>query len=237
MNLNDKTILVTGAAGGLGRVVVEILLSAGANVIGTDRYPEPLDLLKKSISTGQSRFHARAADTLSTDQMATLVQNWRKLHGELHGLVATVGAFMPDSNDFTAQLSTFDKMMDLNVRSFLIAAHATCESIVASGGGAMVAIGARPALHGQAGLGAYSASKGALLRLVESMAAEHLSNRVRVNAVLPSIIDTPTNRLSMPHANPAAWVSPQSLAGVVLFLLSDWSRDITGASIPVYGRS
>lgn len=237
MNLKNRTILVTGAAGGLGRIVVETLLAAGATVIGTDRYPEPLELLTKSLTTDTTKFHGRTADALSVEDMTELVQSWHKTHGELHGLVSTVGAFTMDGPLVRTPLPTFDRMIDLNARSFLIAAQATAESLVASGGGSVVAIGARPALQGQAGIGSYSASKGALLRLVESLAAELLNDHVRVNAVLPSVIDTPTNRLSMPHADPQAWVSPQSLAGVILFLLSDWSRDITGASIPVYGRS
>ena len=103
--------------------------------------------------------------------------------------------------------------------------------------GRIINIGARAALAGGPGLAAYSASKAAVLRLTESMAAELLEDRITVNAVLPSTLDTPANRQAMPDADPGAWVSPASLAEVIAFLASEAARDISGAAIPVYGRA
>jgi NAD(P)-dependent dehydrogenase (short-subunit alcohol dehydrogenase family) len=116
-------------------------------------------------------------------------------------------------------------------------AHGVVPAMVAQGRGRIISIAARPALHGPAGLGVYAASKAAVLRLTESLSAELLEHGITVNAVLPSIIDTPQNRQAMPDAPFDRWVAPESLAGVTRFLASDAARDITGAAIPVYGKS
>jgi NAD(P)-dependent dehydrogenase (short-subunit alcohol dehydrogenase family) len=119
---------------------------------------------------------------------------------------------------------------------FLNVARVTVPHMLARGGGRVVTVGAGAALRGAAGMGAYSASKSALIRLTESMSAELKDRNVNVNCVLPSIIDTPENRRAMPGADPSAWVAPEALADVIVFLGSDGARALHGASIPVTGR-
>ena len=125
--------------------------------------------------------------------------------------------------------------MDLNVRTLLNISKAVVPHMLEKKTGKIISIGARHALSGKARMGSYSASKSAVLRLTESMAAELKSQGINVNCVLPGTIDTPENRKAMPDADTSKWVSPDSLAGIILFLTSDAARDINGAAIPVYG--
>jgi len=128
-------------------------------------------------------------------------------------------------------------MMDLNARTVFNMAHAVVPGMIKRGGGRIINISSRGGLSGAAGIGVYAAAKAAVLRLSESMAAELREHRINVNCVLPSIIDTPQNRQAMPTADFSAWVKADSLAEVILFLASPGARDISGAAIPVYGRS
>jgi NAD(P)-dependent dehydrogenase (short-subunit alcohol dehydrogenase family) len=132
---------------------------------------------------------------------------------------------------------TWDLMLGLNARSVLNCARAVVPGMLAAGGGKIVNVGAIAALSGKANMGAYIASKSAVIRLTESMAAELREEGINVNCVLPSTIDTPQNRKDMPKADPKRWVAPEALADVVLFLASDAARAIHGASIPVAGLS
>jgi NAD(P)-dependent dehydrogenase (short-subunit alcohol dehydrogenase family) len=127
--------------------------------------------------------------------------------------------------------------MDLNARSILHTARAVVPHMLAAGQGCIVNVGAAGAARGGAAMGAYAASKSAVARLTESMSAELRERGVRVNCVLPTIIDTPENRAAMPKANPALWVAPADLANVIAFLASDAARAVHGASIPVAGLS
>jgi NAD(P)-dependent dehydrogenase (short-subunit alcohol dehydrogenase family) len=125
--------------------------------------------------------------------------------------------------------------MDVNARSLVNVAQAVVPHLIERGGGRIVTVGATAALQGGAHMGAYSASKSALVRLSESMAAELKAHGINVNCVLPSIIDTPDNRAAMPDGDPTRWVAPQALAEVIAFLCSDGARAIHGATIPVRG--
>ena len=125
----------------------------------------------------------------------------------------------------------------MNARTLVNVARAVVPHMVKHGGGRIVAVGAHAALRGVAGMGAYCASKSALVRLVEAMSAELKEKHVNVNCVLPTIIDTPDNRAAMPDADPARWVAPQALAEAIAFLASDAARAVHGAALPVSGLS
>jgi NAD(P)-dependent dehydrogenase (short-subunit alcohol dehydrogenase family) len=139
------------------------------------------------------------------------------------------------AHELTAEKWGF--MMELNAGSVLRMAHAVVPHMLAAGGGRIVNIGAYSALSGKAEMAAYIASKSAVIRLTESMAAELRGHNINVNCVLPSIIDTPQNRAAMPKADPAKWVAPAALADVLVFLCSPAARAIHGAAIPVVGLS
>ncbi|MCK6429746.1 MAG: SDR family oxidoreductase, partial [Burkholderiaceae bacterium] len=133
--------------------------------------------------------------------------------------------------------ATWNFLMDLNARTLLNAAHAVVPQMLAAGGGKIVNVGAASAQKGVAQMGAYVASKSAVIRLTETMAAELREKNINVNCVLPTIIDTPENRAAMPDADPKRWVAPEDLASVILFLASDAARAIHGAAVPVAGLS
>jgi len=156
--------------------------------------------------------------------------------GQLDVVVHIAGGFRMGDVHETSE-SDWNFLMDLNARSAFNLAHGVVPIMKRQGSGAIIHIGARAALKSDAHVGVYAASKAALLRLSESMAAELLDSGIRVNCVLPSTIDTEANRKAMPAADPKKWVAPESIAEVILFLCSPAARDISGAQIPVYGRS
>ena len=131
--------------------------------------------------------------------------------------------------------ATLEHLLDLNLRTTFAMCRAAAPALVAAGGGAIVNVSARAALRGEAGNGVYGATKAAVLALTQSLSAELKGDGVNVNAVLPSIIDTPANRKAMPKSDPATWVAPADLASVIVFLASDAAAAIHGAAIPVYG--
>jgi NAD(P)-dependent dehydrogenase (short-subunit alcohol dehydrogenase family) len=133
-------------------------------------------------------------------------------------------------------VDTWDRLYAINVRTALIASQAALPHLVARGRGSIVYVGAHAAGQAGLGMGAYAASKSGVARLTEAMAEEFKDRGITVNAVLPSILDTPANRSEMPGADPARWVSPEALAQVIAFLLSDAAAPINGALIPVKGR-
>jgi NAD(P)-dependent dehydrogenase (short-subunit alcohol dehydrogenase family) len=135
------------------------------------------------------------------------------------------------------QTATLEALLDLNVRTLLNMSHAVVPRMLAAGGGGIVNVGAYAALKGAAAMGAYVATKSAVIRLTETMAAELRENNINVNCVLPTIIDTPENRAAMPGADPARWVAPSDLANVIVFLASDAARAVHGAAVPVTGLS
>jgi NAD(P)-dependent dehydrogenase (short-subunit alcohol dehydrogenase family) len=134
-------------------------------------------------------------------------------------------------------IETWDFLLDLNARSVFIASRKVIPHLLNQGSGNIVNVAARPGLEGKAGMSAYSASKSAVIRLTESMAAELKDRGINVNCIIPGTIDTPQNRESMPNEDYSMWVAPESLADVIQFLSAPAARDIHGAALPVYGRS
>ncbi|MBC2650139.1 SDR family oxidoreductase [Novosphingobium aerophilum] len=217
----SKPIVVTGAAGFLGSVVARELAAAGHAVVGIDLAPQAADF--PGTFLGGIDLTDAAATTAAFAAPA--------LAGGIAGLASIAGGFRwetvmdgsPDSWDF---------LYRINVRTALNAARAAVPLL---DGGAIVNVGAAATLKAGMGMGAYTASKSGVARLTEAL-AEELKGRVRVNAVLPSILDTPANRADMGEADAAKWVRPAELAAVVAFLLSDAASAVTGACIPVTGR-
>ena len=228
MSLKGKTIAVTGAFGILGTAVVQALLAHGANVAAIDRADAPRDpaaLGAASLHGGIDLGDATAA-TAAFDAIATA-------HGGLHGLVNIAGGFRWEKVA-GASLEGWDAMYQMNLRT----AVAACQAALAHlpDGGRIVNIGANGAVKAGAGMGAYAASKAGVMRLTEALAEELKDRGITVNALLPSIIDTPANRADMPDADFGAWVQPAQLAATIVFLLSDNASAITGALVPVTGR-
>ena len=214
-----KRILVTGAAGVLGRAVAEAFRDVGASVTGVDIVAD--DACWKTI----------VADLVDPKSAAEAVAQ----AGDIDILANIAGGFAMGDDIAGTTDETWSFMMDLNARTVLNTCRAAAPGMVARGRGKIVNIGARGALRGTAAMGAYIASKSVVIRLTETLSDELKHKGVNVNCILPSIIDTPRNRADMPKANFEHWVSPNQIAGVVLFLSSPAADSIHGASIPVAG--
>jgi len=234
--LENRTVLITGAAGGLGSIVAKKLSSHGATMGLLDLQEERLAEVAKGL--GEPTPWYKAVNLLDKEALSDAVEQAHRSLGSIDVIVHTVGGFAMGSPVHDTPQSDWEKMFNLNLWSCIGMAEASVPLLKNSEqGGRLIFVSARAALEGAPSMGAYCASKGALIRVVESMSAELLHDDVTVNCVLPSVIDTPGNRNAMPEADPQKWVSPDSLGDVISFLASDGARDISGAAIPVYGKS
>jgi 3-oxoacyl-[acyl-carrier protein] reductase len=225
--MDGKVIVVTGASGALGKVVAETALARGARVAGVDHASSQIPATDNRIELGDVDLSDAAAAKKAIDAVAAHF-------GRLDALVNIAGGFAFETVA-DGDPKTWQRMYALNVLTALNASRSATPHLLASGDGRIVNVGAMGALQAGSGMGAYAASKAGVHRLTEALAAEW-KGRITVNAVLPSIIDTPANRASMPRADFAKWVTPQELAEVILFLVSDAASAVTGALLPVSGR-
>lgn len=220
-----EIVIVTGAAGALGRGVAEHLAASGWGVVAVDL--ANADALPLSA-------HQRVGGVDLTDEAATeRAFAVLDVPDGIHGLVNIAGGFAWEKIAGGSK-ATWDRLYAINVATELNASRAAIPLL--QRGAAIVNIGAAASAKAETGMGAYAASKSAVARLTEALAAELKDEGIRVNAVLPSIIDTPANRKDMPEADFAKWVTVEELAEVISFLLSDRATAVTGAAIPVTGR-
>lgn len=234
MNFDKQTVLVTGAAGNLGRAVAAAFFERGANLVLLARKREELDTIYGSAG-GRRLFVS--ADLLDTSQVDGAVQTAIERFRRIDVLCNVAGGFRMGMPVHETADAVWQSMLDLNARTVVNMARAVVPLMIAASSGKIVNMAATSALGGKADMGAYCASKSATVRLTESMAAELRDKGINVNCVMPSIIDTPQNRAAMPGADPRRWVAPAALADVIVFLASDAARAIHGAAIPVVGLS
>ena len=223
--MTTRTLVVTGGHGILGKAVVEAALAQGLNVALIDH------------AAGKAPDGALEIGGIDLTDAATTGAAIAKVverFGGIDALLNVAGGFVWQITDDAHP--AWDRMFALNLTTALNASRAALPHLKASAEGRIVNVGANGALKAAAGMGAYGASKSAVHRLTEALAEELKSTSVTVNAVLPSILDTPQNRTDMPDADPANWVQPSDLAEVMLFLASPASRAMTGALVPVTGR-
>lgn len=233
MNFENRTVLITGAAGQLGRAVVSRFADAGAKLVLLDRQVEQI----KAVPGQSAHCMTAAVDLLRADAVQAVVHSAIERFGRIDVLCHLAGGFRMGQAVHETGPDTWDFLFDLNVRTLVNVANAVVPGFIDNGGGRIVTVGAYSAQRGIAQMGAYCASKSALIRLTESMSAELKDRQINVNCVLPTIIDTPDNRTAMPDADPARWVAPEALADVIAFLASDAARAIHGAAVPVSGLS
>ena len=231
--MKGKTIVVTGGFGALGSGVAAAAVDRGASVAVLDVAPSAPQALADRL--GPKALLLGGVDLSSPEGAQKAMGAVKAKFGRLDALLNIAGGFQWEPvEDGTAE--SWDRMFALNLKTALNACKAALPYLLESGAGRIVNVGAQSALHAAAGIGPYAASKSAVHRLTESLAEELKLKGVTVNAVLPSIIDTPANRRDMPKADFDRWVSPADLAAVILFLASDEAKAVTGALIPVSGR-
>jgi NAD(P)-dependent dehydrogenase (short-subunit alcohol dehydrogenase family) len=234
MTFTEQVVLVAGGTGGLGRAVSLAFLSEGARLIVTWQNDPEFAALKNAAgaNTGLTGYRVDVTDDAAVEQ---LVQRILVDYGRLDVLVNTVGGYA-GGKLWESEPAVLDRMLALNLRSGFMLARAAAKAMLGQGKGVVVNVAAKAALDHGAGLGAYAASKAAAVAMMDSLAADLTGTGVRVNSILPSIIDTEPNRKAMPNADFAKWPKPEEIARVVLFLCSDDARVIHGAAIPVYGN-
>jgi NAD(P)-dependent dehydrogenase (short-subunit alcohol dehydrogenase family) len=234
MSENNQVVIVTGACGNLGQAVAARFMQSGATLVLLD-----LDSQRIAQLYGQENARQRfaGADLLDRAEVAAAVKDAADRYGRIDVLCNIAGGFRMGHAVHETPEPEWNFLFDLNARSVLHAVHAVVPHMLAAGRGRIVNVGANAALKGAARMGAYCASKDVVIRMTEAMAAELRESNINVNCVLPSIIDTPENRASMPDADHTRWVAPDALAKVIAFLASDDAAAIHGAAIPVVGLS
>jgi len=236
-DFNGKVVVITGAVGNLGKVVSRRFMAANARTALVDRGEGRLRETFPELLDQDEHLLVDCADLMDEEAVNVSTNEIIGHFGRVDMLVSTVGGFAAGAPLHETPLETWDLMMALNARSVFIASRAMIPFMLEQGGGKIVTMAARPGLAGKAGMAAYSASKAAVIRLTESMSAELKTDNINVNCVIPGTIDTPRNREDSPDVDPSQWVTPDSLADVILFLCSEEARDVHGAVVPVYGRS
>jgi NAD(P)-dependent dehydrogenase (short-subunit alcohol dehydrogenase family) len=235
--MSAQVVLVAGGTGGLGRAVTLAFLELGSNVTVTYRDENELSELKTLAGSHLSHLSAYSADVTDEAAVQSLVDAIVAQHSRLDVLVNTVGGYAGGIKLWELDSKTFDRMFALNVRSGFVLSKSVVRQMLRQNSGAIINIAAKAAVDHAAGASAYAASKSAAVALMDSLAADLHGTGIRVNSILPSIIDTPVNRKAMPAADFDTWPKPEQIAQVILFLASEEAKLIHGASIPVYGNS
>lgn len=229
-DLSGRAVLISGATGGLGEVATRQFLDAGAVVAGISRSWQG-----KNLPPGQ--FFAIEADLTSPSGADSAVQQAASHLGRIDVVLHLMGGFAGGKPVHQTDDATWHRMLDLNLNSAFYLARAAMPRLIESQSGRIIAVGSRAAVDAPARSSAYNVSKAAVLALIRTIAAEGRPHGVTANAVLPGTIDTEANRAAMPGSDFSKWVRPESIANLLLWLASEASGDVSGALIPMYGRS
>lgn len=227
MQLAGRIVVVTGAFGQLGRAVVDEVRAQGARAA----------LLGRHAGEAPEGSRAWPVDLTSLAETTRVFDEIAQRFGRIDALANIAGGFRWQTLEASTDLGEWAQLHAMNLQTCVNACKAALPHLLDAGGGRIVNVGATGALKGASGMGAYAASKAGVMRFTESLADELKLKGVTVNAVLPSIIDTPANRADMPQAKQERWVPPQEIARVIVFLLSDAASAVTGALVPVTGKT
>jgi NAD(P)-dependent dehydrogenase (short-subunit alcohol dehydrogenase family) len=229
----ERTAIVTGGTGGLGAAVTDRLLSDGWRVVVPWIAERELERVQEAEG-----LELIQADLFEPDQVQEVVARASDEEGApLRGVVNLVGGFAAGGRVHETPIEEFEKQFRLNLRPTYLVTQAALPQMLEHGGGAIVCVGTRAAIQPFPGAAGYIASKAAVIAFAQAVAAEYRNDGIRCNAILPSVIDTPANRASMPSADHERWVKPAEIAGVIAHLLSPDAAPTSGAALPVYGRA
>ena len=227
------TAIITGGTGGLGSAVVDRLLGDGWRVVVPWIVEDELSRVPE-----REGLELVQADLFDPDAVASVVAvGAGSGEAPLRGVVNLVGGFAAGGRVHETPIEEFEKQFRLNLRPTYLVVAAAVPHLLAAGGGSIVCVGTRAAVQPFSGAAGYISSKAAVIAFAQAVAAEYKNDGIRCNAILPSVIDTPGNRASMPKADFEKWVKPAQIAGVIAWLLSGDSSPTSGAAIPVYGRA
>jgi NAD(P)-dependent dehydrogenase (short-subunit alcohol dehydrogenase family) len=238
----NKIAIVTGGTGALGRVIVSLFADKGMRVYVPVRKVEDFrNMFDTSKSEEAAAFKLRKiyglqCDAMKEDDVIRFIGDVLKQEKHIDYLINTVGGYHTKKNIVEMDTELVDKMMNLNFKSSFYFCKNVLKSMIENGFGRIVAIGAMPALEITPGKFAYSVSKSNVVNLIQTIAEECKDNDITANVIVPSIIDTPANRASMPNADFSRWVKPEDIAETVLFLLSDTAGSLRGNVVKMYGR-
>jgi len=228
--------MITGAAGYVGRATAKEFLSNGARLFLVDHAEDRLERLYPDLSGSSDHYLGQSIDVNESEILENAVNEAVHRLGRIDVLVNTIGTYFAGVPLDEMDATQADVLMGINARSVFVSCQKVIPVMRRQGSGSIISISSKSGLKGEAGASIYSASKAVVIRLTESMAAELKAVGIRVNCVLPALIDTTPNREAMPGADYSKWVTPESVAKVIGFLASDAARDITGAAIPISGR-
>jgi len=237
VRFDNNVVLVAGGTGGLGREVTSAFLEVGATAIATYRNQPEWEKFKTAASAYAGHLEGHEVDVTDETTVRQFVEKIFSKHGRLDAMVNTVGGYAGGLKLWEMETRVFEQMLNLNLRSGYALCRAAVPAMLKQGRGAIVNVAAKAAFDHAPGASAYAASKAAAVAMMDSLAADLKGTAVRVNSILPSIIDTEVNRKAMPNADFARWPKPKDIARVILFLCSPDAKVIHGTSIPVYGDS
>lgn len=237
IDFTDKVVVIAGGTGGLGNAVSRAFLEQDAKVVVSYRKEEGFAALKQAAGAKASALEGFEVDVTDEGATSEFVGSILSRHGRVDAVVNTIGGYAGGVALWELETKVFDGMLSLNLRSGYSLARAVVPTMLKQKHGAIVNVAAKAAFDHGAGASAYAASKAAAVALMDSLAADLKGTGVRVNSILPSIIDTAANRRAMPNADFAAWPKPEEIAQVVLFLCSDSAAAVHGVALPVYGNS
>ena len=237
MTNQNRNVLITGGTGILGSAVTKAYLAQGDNVAVTYLFENEVERFKEFNPELSDKVPFLFANVTEEAEVQKSIQEFIAKFGRLDILVNIVGGFVGGIPTAELEEDRWDFMMNLNLKSVFLCCKTAIPHMTAQGYGKIINVSARAGLKGEAGLSAYCVSKGGVRTLTESLAAEVMDSGVNVNAIMPSIMDTPANREAMPDEEHDRWVAPTDVAKVICFLTSDDATIINGAAIPVYGRA
>jgi NAD(P)-dependent dehydrogenase (short-subunit alcohol dehydrogenase family) len=234
--LRDKVTIITGAVGNLGMATARLFQQAGAKTVLVDRSQDRLREAFKDVADSPDHLFAGGIDLSDAASLGTLMEQALGKFHRVDALVNTVGGYRGGKPVHEADLADWDFLFNLNVRTTLLCCRAVIPQMLKQKCGTIINVASRDGLSGSARYASYSASKSAVLRLTEALAAELKVSNINVNCIMPGTIDTPQNRAAVPNGDFNKWVAPEAIADVIGFLASSASRAINGAAIPVYGK-
>ena len=237
MTKQNRNVLITGGTGILGSAVTKAYLAQGDTVAVTYLFENEVERFKEFNPDLSDNVTFLFANVTEETEVQKTIAEFISQFGSLDVLINIVGGFVGGIPTAELEEDRWDFMMNLNLKSVFLCCKTVIPHMAAQNYGKIINVSARAGLKGEAGLSVYCVSKGGVRTLTESLAAEVMDSGVNVNAIMPSIMDTPANRESMPDEEHDRWVAPADVAKVICFLTSDDASIINGAAIPVYGRA